>query len=116
MVYVRDDLGMNDKERLLAEIVARIRDAVQPEQIVLFGSRARDQARAESDFDVLIVAPSESPRWKRTVPVYRSLAGIGVPIDVVWWTWEEVGQWCQVRSHFITTALREGRVLYEKSA
>jgi hypothetical protein len=50
------------------------------------------------------------------VPLYRALAGLGVPKDVVWWTPDEIAEWRAVRSHFITTALREGRVLYEKSA
>ncbi|RLC91516.1 MAG: nucleotidyltransferase domain-containing protein, partial [Chloroflexi bacterium] len=34
--------------------------------------------------------------------------------DIVWWTPEEVEEWRGVRSHFINTALREGKVLYEK--
>jgi hypothetical protein len=41
---------------------------------------------------------------------------MGVAKDIVWWTPEEVAEWRGVRSHFINTVLREGRVLYEKSA
>jgi predicted nucleotidyltransferase len=105
-----------EKERLIQEIVARIRDAVHPDLIVLFGSRARGDADEGSDYDILIIAPSLLPRWRRTPPVYRVLAGLGVAKDVVWWTPEEVAEWRGVRSHFINRALREGRVLYEKSA
>ena len=105
---------MVDTDRVVAEIVTRIRDAVNPERIVLFGSRARGEGNPDSDFDFLIIAPSALPRWRRTPPIYRLLAGVGVPKDVVWWTPEEVEEWRTVRSHFITTALREGKVLYEK--
>jgi predicted nucleotidyltransferase len=101
---------------ILDELVARIRDAVQPERIVLFGSRARGTARPQSDFDILIIAPSSLPPWKRTVPLYLLLAGMGVPKDLVWWTAEEIEEWRNVKSHFITTALREGKILYERPA
>jgi len=100
----------------IAEMVARIRDAIRPDKIVLFGSRAREEARPDSDFDLLIIAPSTLPRWQRTPPLYRLLAGLGVPKDIVWWTPEEVEEWRAVKSHFINTALREGKVLYEKPA
>lgn len=105
---------MDDADGMLAEIVARIRNAVRPERVVLFGSRARGQGGPASDFDILIVGPSSLPRWKRTPPIYRLLGGLGVPKDIVWWTPEEIEEWRGVRSHFISRALREGRVLYEK--
>jgi len=107
---------MRQPDQLLREVVARIRRTVDPDRVVLFGSHARGEAGPESDLDILIVAPSQLPRWKRTVPLYRALAGLGVPKDVVWWTPDEIDEWRGVRSHFINTALREGRVLYERSA
>jgi uncharacterized protein len=101
---------------LAEEMARRIRDEIHPERIVLFGSHARGEAGPGSDFDILIVAPSKQPRWRRTVPIYRLLAGMGAPKDIIWWTSEEVEEWREVRSHFINTALREGKVLYEKAA
>ncbi len=94
----------------------RIVERFHPLQIILFGSHARGEARATSDYDLLIIAPSEHPRWQRTVPVYRALAGLGIPKDIVWRTPEEIADWQGVRSHFINTVLREGLVLYEKPA
>lgn len=107
---------MSQTEAVIERIIQRIRDAIHPDRIVLFGSRARGDSLPESDFDILIIAPSSEPRWRRTVPVYHLLAGMGVSKDVLWWTPEEVEEWMNVRSHFITRALREGKVLYEKSA
>ena len=94
----------------------RIVERFHPLRVILFGSRARSEARSVSDFDLLIVAPSNQLRWQRTAPVYRALAGIGVAKDIVWWTPEEIAEWRGVRAHFISTALREGKVLYESPA
>jgi uncharacterized protein len=101
-------------EQMVQEMVTRIARQFRPKQIILFGSRARGQERASSDFDLLIVAPSTEPRWRRTVPVYRLLSGLGVPKDIIWWTPEEVAEWRGIKSHFINSALRDGRVVYEE--
>ena len=102
-----------DESDVLREMVARIAEQIRPQRIILFGSRARGDAAAGSDYDLLIIAPSEEPRWCRSVPIYRRLAGMGVAKDIVWWTPEEVAEWGAVRSHFINIALSEGVTLYE---
>ena len=105
-----------EPDRLFAEITAQIVEHFDPQQIILFGSYARGEAREDRDLDLLIVAPSDEPRLQRVVPVYRLLVGLGVPKEIVWWTPDEIAEWRGVRSHFIHRALREGQVLYEKSA
>ena len=101
---------------VVAEMVNRIAVHFHPQRISLFGSRARGEATNDSDYDLLIIAPSAEPRWRRTVPVYKLLAGMGVSKDIVWWTPDEIAEWQGVKSHFIQQALREGQVLYERPA
>lgn len=105
---------MNDTQQLLAEMVARIRQAAQPECIVLFGSRARDTAGANSDFDLLVIKDSDQPRYQRSAPLYRILADLPVEVEVVVYTPDEVHEWSAVPEAFVTTALNEGKVLYER--
>lgn len=100
---------------IVAEMATRIRETVRPDKIILFGSRAREEARPDSDFDLLVIAPSTLPRWQRTPSLYRLLAGLGVSKDIVWWTPEEVEEWRGAKSHFINTAIREGKVLYSEA-
>ena len=107
---------MVQADAIAVKMMERIREAVHPDRIILFGSRARGETGSASDVDLLVVAPSAQPRWKRTVPLYKLLAGMGVAKDIVWWTPEEIEEWRGVRSHFINRVLREGKVLYEKSA
>jgi len=98
------------------KMVNRIVERFHPWRVILFGSHARGDARSDSDFDLLIVAPSDKPRWRRTALVYRLLAGLGAPKDIIWWTPEEIAEWQGVKAHFINIVLREGKVLYERPA
>jgi predicted nucleotidyltransferase len=100
--------------RLLDEVVRRIRAVGDPERIVLFGSRARGEGRPESDLDLLIVEPSDLPRYRRAPRYLRALVGVFPAKDVVVWTPDEIAAWANVPNTFITTAIREGRVLYER--
>ncbi len=45
---------MTDHETV-QEIVQRLVAAANPEQIILFGSRARDEAHDDSDVDLLVI-------------------------------------------------------------
>jgi predicted nucleotidyltransferase len=101
-------------EAVLAEIVRRLVETVNPDRIVLFGSRARGDSRLDSDLDLLIVKDSVEPRHRRAIPAYRALRGLGVPKDIVWYTPEELAEWAGVVNHLAWRALNEGRVLYEK--
>jgi predicted nucleotidyltransferase len=99
---------------LLQEIVRRIVEAGDPLKIVLFGSRARNQARLDSDIDLLVVEQSTLPRYRRSPRYYRATLGTFPARDIVVWTPEEIEQWASVSNHFVTAALREGKVLYER--
>ena len=103
-----------DSDPVLAEMVRRLVAEADPDRIILFGSRARGEGSPDSDYDLLVVGPSPLPRWKRTVPLYRALAGLGVPKDILWWTPEEAAEWQGVRSHVVTQATRDGTVVYER--
>ena len=88
--------------------------AIQPDGIILFGSRARGEARADSDFDVLVIKESSEPRYRRSVPLYVALASVPAEVEVLVYTPAEVEEWSQVPHAFVTTALREGTTLYER--
>jgi uncharacterized protein len=103
-------------DMLLQEVVARIRSVGDPLKIVLFGSYARNIARHDSDLDILIIEESPLPRSRRAPHYLRALIGVHPAKDVVVWTPSEVAEWAQVPTAFISTVLREGKVLYERAA
>ena len=101
---------------LLQEIVRRIRATAEPEKIILFGSQARGEGKKDSDLDLLIVMDSDLPRYRRAVPFYQALTGLGQAKDIVVYTPMEVAEWQTASCSFIATALREGQVLYENQS
>ncbi len=101
-------------EDLYHEIVQRILAAGKPQKIVLFGSRARNDYRPDSDLDLLIIEDTPLPRFKRSGPYRRALLGLFPAKDVVVRTPFEVEEWQNVPNAFITAVLNEGRILYEK--
>ncbi len=100
--------------RLIEELVRRIVEAVHPEKIILFGSYAYGKPNEESDIDILVVMRSNLPRYKRSIPIYRVLADLLIPMDVLVYTPQEIEAWKDVPQAFITTVLRRGKAIYEK--
>ncbi len=101
-------------ESFISEIIHRIVEVARPLKIILFGSYAYDIPEKDSDIDILVVMSSDLPRYKRSVPIYRALAGLLIPKDVLVYTPEEIEEWSGVPQSFITTVMRKGKVVYEK--
>ena len=105
-------------ERLLGEMVRAIVAEVDPEQVILFGSRARGDERESSDIDLIVVEAEpfgpERSRHKELVRLYHALAGFRVPADVLVYSHEDIDYWRDSLNHVLARALREGKVLYER--
>ncbi|MBN4061461.1 nucleotidyltransferase domain-containing protein [bacterium AH-315-G11] len=100
-------------DTILSDMVTKICQVGSPKKIVLFGSRARGEAKISSDIDLLLIEHSDLPRYKRAAPYRKAIAGLCMAKDIVVWSPEEIEEWKTVPNAFITTILREGRVLYE---
>ena len=97
----------------MEQVLSRIVATSHPQKVVLFGSRARGKQRSESDYDLLVIKKSDEPRYRRAVPLYEALVGLLANVDIMVYTPEEVSEWSDVPEAFVTTAVREGKVLYE---
>jgi predicted nucleotidyltransferase len=101
-----------------AEIVDRagrlLADAVPPEsKVILFGSRGRGDATADSDFDFLVIEPSVESKLEEMVRLRDALDPLPVAADVIVATRAYVEEWGDVPGTMLHDALREGRVLAE---
>jgi predicted nucleotidyltransferase len=98
----------------LQEMIHRIVATGNPQKIILFGSRAHGNAHPDSDYDLLLIEPSDLPRYKRAARYRRALVGVAPAKDILVWTPEEVAEWRDVPNAFITSIVREGIMLHEQ--
>ena len=103
---------------LLDRMVHAIVDEVDPEQVILFGSRGRGDHRADSDVDLIVVETEpfgpERSRHREMVRLYHAVAGFRVPADLLVYSHDDVDYWRDSLNHVLGRALREGKVLYDR--
>lgn len=70
---------------LIDRIVAALRQAVPVEEIWLFGSCARGDAKPDSDLDLLVVLADDHGLARPTLACYRAIRKLhtGIPADVM---------------------------------
>lgn len=105
-----------DLETILSEVVRRIRRLRDPDLVVLFGSHARGDARSDSDLDLLVVLPGATHPRRESVLLGEALAGLGVPVDLVVVSPEDLARYRHSLGLVYGPALREGKVIYERAA
>jgi len=98
----------------IADMAERIAKVAHPHKIILIGSYARGGATEHSDVDFVVVQESDLPRPKRSIALYAAVKDFLHPVDIVVYTPAEVEEYSDLPNSFIQTALREGKVLYEK--
>lgn len=98
----------------LNEIVKRIVDVIDPDRIILFGSRSTGNNDEQSDFDICVLKHGIKNKRKLTHEIYHLLRGIMVPIDVIVDTPEQF-MINKVNKYLIYSKIAdEGKIIYEK--
>lgn len=100
---------------LIQTMTDRIVQDFNPLRIILFGSHARGDVKPESDIDLLVVFPQVENKRLAAVAIRRALADLPVCKDVVVTTPEEIARRGDLIGTVLRPALREGKVLYERS-
>jgi predicted nucleotidyltransferase len=101
---------------LIAYVVEKIVHAVDPRQIILFGSRARGQETPSSDLDLLVVQDGGRPSREVRRQIEYLLWGRRFAIDLIVVTPEQVDRNVADGNPFYTRhVLKEGKVLYDRA-
>ncbi|WP_237151478.1 nucleotidyltransferase domain-containing protein [Oryzibacter oryziterrae] len=102
----------NEQDALDA-VVSRLVNALDPESVWLFGSRARGTGRPDSDFDILVVGKEHSDfdgdDYDR---VYAPLKGLAVGVDVVPCDYETFRASLGLQTSLVRRIVDEGRLIY----
>jgi predicted nucleotidyltransferase len=104
---------MEDIELIYA-MSEQIAKEFSPLQIILFGSRARGQATAHSDVDFLVVLPLVTNKRLAAIEIRRTLSGYPLAKDIIVTTPDEIARRGQLVGSVLRSALKEGRVIYER--
>lgn len=99
------------EEDLIEEAGRRLSAAAPDADIILFGSRARGEARPNSDLDLLVIEPDFARRGDEYGRLRKELRGLEVAIDLVIYRRREADAWREVPGSFLHRVLGEGRVL-----
>ena len=103
---------------LLHQMVQAIVEELDPEQVILFGSRARAHEGEDTEVDLGVVEtePFGKTRSRRmeAFRLWRTLTRFVVPKNIHVYSHDEV-EFCRGSlTHVLVWALREGRILHER--
>ena len=99
-------------EEQLREMAAAICTEIPGAEVRLFGSRARGEARPDSDVDLLITVPdawlARQDRWDVLDRLRWQLSGPDQPVDLLLFSQSQVLQRLPLLSSVVAQAYREG--------
>ena len=102
-------------QKTIDKMVDRIVRHFDPEQVILFGSRARGDARPDSAVDLLVVMPFTGSRSEKQIDIRMELRDIPVAKDIVVTTPEDFA-WRRLQAGTIERpASAEGRTMYVRA-
>ena len=98
-----------EKDQNLSSVTSKLKAHFHPLKIILFGSRARGTARADSDYDLLLVVKnSDKNRRERNREARQVLTGRTFGVDIFVYTEAEFNELKEEFSSIPHTAATEG--------
>jgi len=109
-------IGLREKrkkeiEENLKKIIHKIIES-EVEKIILFGSVAENMVSKSSDIDIIIVKKTVKKFLERLDEMYKIISP-DIAIDLIVYTPEEYERLKETNS-FLKSALKRGKILYEK--
>jgi predicted nucleotidyltransferase len=92
--------------------VDRLVATAHPKRIILFGSRARGNADARSDVDLMVIKETVANRSEELVELDRALTGLTLPVDLLLVSEAEFEERAAQPGTVERAARGEGLVLY----
>lgn len=106
-------MGGDPLDQMLQQIVGQIVDTVDPDKIILFGSRSRRCEDPDSDYDLLVLKSGIQSRRAVAHQICRALVDIPAAVDVLVETPERLEQHQSATDVVYREALQR-MVVYER--
>lgn len=102
-----------EEDPKLAELVRRLVQTFDPERVYLFGSRARGEAGADSDYDLMVlVRDVGTPDYRMSQEAHSLIWDLGIAADILVWPVERFDKRVHLAASLPATVMREGATLY----
>jgi predicted nucleotidyltransferase len=98
----------------IKDIVNRIAVNYDPERIILFGSYAKGNYSEDSDLDFILIKDTVVPKYKRGMEVRRLFYRLAIPMDFKIYTSSEFKKELTNQYSFLSSALKDSKILYER--
>ena len=93
-------------------VVSRVTEHFDPKAIIVFGSVAKGDSTDDSDLDIAIIMDSDLSQHERNVKVRVCIGYIGMAMDLLVFTPEEVEAKMYDESSIVSEIMKTGEVVY----
>ena len=117
---MKEGKGILKKDSILRRIVDVIVREIDPDKIILFGSRARGDYKEDSDYDILVLKKSVSSKEGRRLSGYleRKFLDEGIfdmaGVDIVVEDYERFKDFSSFKYSLYYWVVKEGVVIYDR--
>lgn len=103
-------------QAIISKICQKIKEAYEPEKIILFGSYAYGKPTRDSDIDLFIIKDDPRRPIERNVEIRRILAEENkeIALTPMVYTPQEVKYRLSIGDDFVDEILTKGKVLYAR--
>jgi uncharacterized protein len=96
----------------IEEVAGRVGRASNAQAVVLFGSHARGDWGKYSDVDILVIAKTDLPYFRRTRSLCSILRDFSFPVDLLVYTPQEYMKLKADKTSIAYRASKDGKILY----
>jgi uncharacterized protein len=98
----------------LDKIIKKIFEIITPDKIILFGSRAKNLNKEDSDYDILIIKSGIKNKREISKRIYRNLLGTNASVDIIIEVPEVIDKYKDTVGYIYKNILQEGKIIYGK--
>ena len=105
---------MRDSENILSIIKTTVKKHIPDAEVSLFGSRARETATEESDYDILVVTQNElttKEKMPLKTAIRKDLLKLDIRTDILIQSQNEIRKKRRLPGHIIRNIMKESTLL-----
>ena len=96
----------------LQQIIDKIVAYIDPVRIYLFGSRARDNSRNDSDYDIAVIYDGELSKREVSLGIYDQFEDFDFSMDIFILASDELDKYKQIANTLAREITENGKVVY----